>query len=360
MKSLKFFDNIAKTKFDFVKHAWKFAIASLLIIGVGLITWIAAGFNLGLDFTGGTIVKVQIGAQLDEKGAYDKYSKEITSVLSEYKIKVSQMQKEDSGEDAAISVRFQDISGYSATQMSDLVKNEVTSALTAKINPDGTNQDFKVEESQRIGATASSDLLTSALLAIMISAVLILIYIAIRFELLSGLATLVTILHDVLIVCALVAIFRIEVNSGFIAALITVIGYSINNTIIIFDRVRENMNNDNVAKLGTNYVVNASVKQTLVRSCYTTLTTLLAVALLAIIGVSSIKIFLLPIIIGTIAGAYSSIFLAPALWAIMLTNYSERMKLKGKTPRLSIFKKKKEVKENKNANANVVETTVAE
>lgn len=357
MKSHKFFDSVEKTKFDFVKHAWKFAIASLLVICVGLIMWIAMGFNLGLDFTGGTIVKVQIGAQLDEKGAYDKYSKDITSVLSSYDIKVSQMQKEDSGEDASISVRFQDVSGLSATQMTDLVKNEVTTALTAKLNPDGTNQDFKIEESQRIGATASSNLLTSALLAVMISALLILIYIAIRFELLSGLSTLVTILHDVLIVCAFVAIFRIEVNSGFIAAVITVIGYSINNTIIIFDRVRENMRNENVAKFGTNYVVNTSVKQTLVRSCYTTLTTLLAVALLAIIGVSSIKIFLLPIIIGTIAGAYSSIFLAPALWAVMLTNYSERMKLKGKTPRLSIFKNSKKVAETKDAQT--VETTVA-
>lgn len=356
MKSFKFFDDVVKTKFDFVKQAWKFAILSLAIIAVGLIVWISAGFNLGLDFTGGTIVKVQIGTQLDESGAYEEYSKEITKVFEENGIKISQMQKEDSGEDAAISVRFQDIDGYTSEQMSDLVQNEITPELTAVLNPDGSNADFSVQESQRIGATASSDLLSSALLAIMISAVLILIYIAIRFELLSGLATLVTIVHDVLIVCAFVAICRIEVNSGFIAALITVIGYSINNTIIIFDRVRENMNNQNLAKKGTNYIVNLSVKQTLVRSCYTTFSTLLAVALLAIIGVSSIKIFLLPIIIGTIAGAYSSIFLAPALWAIMLNNYSERMRLKGKTPRLSLFKKKK-VKETKDEN--VVETTTA-
>lgn len=364
MKSLKFFDDIAKTKFDFVKHAWKFAILSLAIIGVGLIVWIAAGFNLGLDFTGGTIVKIQIGAELDEDGAYEEYASEITAVFEANGIKVSQMQQEDSGEDAAISVRFQDIDGYSADQMSDLIQNEITAQLTAALNPDGSNADFQVQESQRIGATASSDLLSSALLAIIISALLILIYIAIRFELLSGLATLVTIVHDVLIVCAFVAICRIEVNSGFIAALITVIGYSINNTIIIFDRVRENMNDTTLAKKGNNYIVNLSVKQTLVRSCYTTFSTLLAVALLAIIGVSSIKIFLLPIIVGTIAGAYSSILLAPALWATMLNNYTERMKLKGKTPRLSIFKKKTtkdnaKVDETEDKKENTVETTLA-
>ena len=358
MKSLKAIDNIAKTKFDFVKHAWKFALASLAIFLVGIIVWICCGLNLGLDFTGGTILKVQIGEQLEEKGAYSKYSNTIEDVLNEYGITVSQIQKEDSGDKASISVRFQDINGYTADQMSDLVQNEVTTALTQELNANGDNANFKVQESQRIGATASSNLLSSAILAVLISAILILIYIAIRFELLSGLATLATIVHDVLIVFALVAIFRIEINSTFVAAIITVIGYSINNTIIIFDRIRENMANERIANDGSDYVVQVSVKQTLVRSLYTTATTLLAILALTIIGVPSIKIFLLPIIFGLIAGAYSSIFLAPALWTIMLRNYTERMKLKGKTVKLSILNKKK--KEKKTTKSEVVETTVVQ
>ena len=73
MKSFKFFDNVSKTKFDFVKHAWKFAIVSLAVVMVGLIMWVSAGFNLGLDFTGGTIIKVQVGAELDKNGVYDEY-----------------------------------------------------------------------------------------------------------------------------------------------------------------------------------------------------------------------------------------------------------------------------------------------
>ena len=255
-------------------------------------------------------------------------------------------------------MRFQDIRGYTADQMSELVQNDVTTALTQELNADGSNANFKVQESQRIGATASSNLLSSAILAVLISAILILIYIAIRFELLSGLATLATIVHDVLIVFALVAIFRIEINSTFVAAIITVIGYSINNTIIIFDRIRENMANERVADNGSDYVVQVSVKQTLVRSLYTTATTLLAILALTIIGVPSIQIFLLPIIFGLIAGAYSSIFLAPALWTIMLKNYTERMKLKGKTVKLSILNKKK--KEKKTTKSEVVETTVVQ
>lgn len=357
MKSTKLLDTLEKTKFDFVKHAWKFALGSLAIFLVGIIVWLSCGLNLGLDFTGGTILKIQVGEELEGKGAYTRYANEIEDVLGEYGITVSQMQKEDSGDKAAISVRFQDVNGYSADQMSDLVANEITQALTAELNPNGDNANFKVQESQRIGATASSDLLSSAILAILISSILILIYIAIRFELLSGLATLATIVHDVLIVFALVAIFRIEINSTFVAAIITVIGYSINNTIIIFDRVRENMNNDKVSSQGSDHVVNVSVKQTLVRSIYTTATTLLAVLALVIIGVPSIQIFLLPIIFGLLAGAYSSIFLAPALWTIMLRNYTERMKLKGKTVKLSILSKKK--KENKK-DKDIVETTIAQ
>lgn len=357
MKSLRFFDKIEHTKFDFVKHAWKFALVSLAIFLAGIIVWIACGLNLGLDFTGGSIVKIQIGSQLDEDGAYSRYSQQIEDVFADFGISLGQMQQEDSGENAAISVRFQDLDGYSAEQMSELVTGDITAALTQTLNPDGSNASFQVQESQRIGATASSNLLSSAILAILISAVLILIYIAIRFELLSGLATLVTIVHDVLIVFALVSIFRIEINSTFVAAIITVIGYSINNTIIIFDRVRENMNNEKVAANGADYVVQVSVKQTLVRSLYTTFTTLLAIALLAIIGVQSIQIFLLPIIFGLIAGAYSSIFLAPALWAIMLKNYTQRMKLKGKPVKLSILNRKK--KEEKKSDE-VVETTVAQ
>ncbi len=356
MKSFNTFDKIQNTKFDFVKHAWKFAIASLVIFTVGIIVWLACGLNLGLDFTGGTIVKIQIGAQLDEKGAYNEYANKIEDVFGKYNIEISQMQKEDSGENAAISVRFQDIEGYSAEQMTELVKGEITTELTQVLNADGQNTDFKVQESQRIGATASSDLLSSAILAILISSVLILIYIAFRFELLSGLATLVTIVHDVLIVFALVSIFRIEINSAFVAAIITIIGYSINNTIIIFDRVRENMNNEKIAELGANHVIQVSVKQTLIRSMYTTLTTLLAIAMLAIIGVSSIQIFLLPIIFGLIAGLYSSVFLAPALWCVMLTNYTDRMNAKGKPVKLSIVNKKKK---NNDKNKDVIETKMA-
>lgn len=333
MKSNKFFDNVQNTKLDFVKNFFKFGAVSLVIILVGMIVWITAGFNLGLDFTGGTIVKVKFGQVLEEQGRYETYTAQINEIFNKYGIAISQTQKEDSNEEASISVRFKDPANLSEAELSALIAGDITDELTATFNPDDSNADFAVYESQRIGATASGELIAKSLIAIIIAAVLLLIYIAIRFQFASGVATLIAIIHDVLVVCALMAIFRIEINAAFIAALITVIGYSINNTIITFDRVRENERNENVMKLGTAHLVNLSIKQTLVRSIYTSLTTLISIIALVILGVTSIKIFLIPIIIGLIAGTYSSIFIAAPLWQIMIRRLLERKKIEGELKR---------------------------
>ena len=159
-----------------------------------------------------------------------------------------------------------------------------------------------------------------------------LVYIVIRFELLSGLAAVVALAHDMLMMVCFMAIFHIELNSSFIAALITVLGYSINNTIIIFDRVRENMR-FMFGKKGPNgklikpaYIANKSVQETVWRSINTTITTLITISLVAIIGVSSIRIFALPIIFGLISGTYSSIFLAPTIWSMLASYFPGSLK----------------------------------
>ena len=154
------------------------------------------------------------------------------------------------------------------------------------------------------------------MVAIFVSITLILVYVAFRFEPLSGIASTLCLLHDVLITLSLVAMFRIQVNTAFIAAIITIIGYSINNSIIIFDRVRENIKKPSLSDKTNKEIVNISIKQSLLRTINTTATTLLAVLMLAIIGVSSIREFIIVIIIGIVAGIYSSIFLASPFWAV--------------------------------------------
>lgn len=167
-----------------------------------------------------------------------------------------------------------------------------------------------------VGATVSTELLFSAILAVTLALMFMLSYIGIRFQLSSGLACIIALFHDIIIMFAAMAIFHIEINSTFIAALITILGYSINNSIIIFDRVRENMRSIYAKSMTPEQIANNSVKETLLRSINTTITTLIMISMVAIIGVSDIRIFALPIIIGLIAGTYSSICIAPSLWAL--------------------------------------------
>ena len=330
------FDNFLNKDMNIVKN-WKYyIIAPLVIVFVAIIVFACLGFNLGIDFTGGTILKVNFGTDISNS-EYNNYKSEIESILNDNNIKKYSLQKEGSTEDASISIKFQDINGKTEEEMADVI-SVVIEQIESSLNPDNSIPNFNVEDSQRIGASASDNLIRDALLSIGLAVLLMLIYIAIRFEFASGIAAIVALLHDVLIMCAMVIICRIQVNSSFIAALITIIGYSINNTIVIFDRIRENLRKDEYSKTTNAQMVDISVRQTLTRTIYTSLTTILSVALLAIIGVSSIREFLFPIIIGLFAGTYSSIFLSGTIWSFIYN----RSKDKRLQKRLKEDKKKKE------------------
>ena len=173
-----------------------------------------------------------------------------------------------------------------------------------------------VASGSMVGATVSTELIFNAVLAVVLALIFMLCYIGIRFQLSSGLACIVALLHDVLMMFAFMAICHIEINSTFIAALITILGYSINNSIIIFDRVRENMRSVYAKDMTSEQIANKSVRETLMRSINTTITTLIMIIMVAILGVTDIKIFAFPIIIGLISGTFSSIFIAPSLWAL--------------------------------------------
>lgn len=170
-----------------------------------------------------------------------------------------------------------------------------------------------VNSSGFVSSTVSSELLQRAILAVVVAIVCMLIYIWIRFELLSGLASIIALFHDLIIMMCGMLIFRIEINQTIIAAIITILGYSINNTIIIFDRIRENVKMMPVASNAE--IVNTSVKSTMSRTVFTTLTTLVMILAICILGVADIRIFALPIIFGLVAGFYSANFIAPSIWA---------------------------------------------
>ena len=167
---------------------------------------------------------------------------------------------------------------------------------------------------------------SNAIVAVIVSAICMLIYIWFRFKDIRFAASAVlALIHDVLVVLAFYAVSRISVGNTFIACMLTILGYSINATIVIFDRIRENLKtmakNDTVEN-----VVNVSITQTLTRSIYTSFTTFVTIAVLYIMGVSAIQEFALPLIVGIVAGAYSSVCITGALWYVMRTHLARKKK----------------------------------
>ena len=171
-----------------------------------------------------------------------------------------------------------------------------------------------------VSAVAGRDLLSNAVKALLIAFVCMLIYIAIRFDVFSGLAALFGLAHDVLIMCSFMVFFRwaYQVNSSFIAAILTIVGYSINNTIIIFDRIRESAKKPGLSQLPRVQIVEESVSSTLSRTINTTLTTMITLVTLYIFGVESIREFAFPLVVGMIAGTYSSVLLSGQVWAMWM------------------------------------------
>ena len=308
---------------DFISKTKIWILIPLVIIIAGAIVMATVGMNLGIDFTGGGIITVALGEELEGAG-YNTHLTQIRDIAEAKGVKVSYVQKTGEGYEAAIQVRYT----YSGTDEELIsVGSQIVEELktieeyNAVFEEDNANLSV-----QSIGATASSSLLKWALISISIAIVVMLIYIGFRFDWLSGLAAVIALFHDTLIMIALTTIFRIQVNTNFIAAIITIIAYSINASIILFDRVR------GMRKLLTINdvfdpadIANKAIRATMTRTIYTSLTTLFTIVALAIFGVASIQEFALPIIIGILAGAYSSMLLAPSLWVIFQKSRIKRM-----------------------------------
>lgn len=323
MKSNKFKNGLAK--FDFCSKLKICSIISLTLILIGILVISIFGFNLGIDFTGGTVLNVKVGSKLEEGNNYSIVSTEIRNIFKEEGFEIGYLQQEGEGEEAQVAIRFKDKKGLTEAQMQEEIEILKTK-LENNLELDGSKLNVTISNGSRIAGSASKTLLINSILAILVAIILILIYIAVRFELLSGLTAILMLVHDVLIMCALVAIFRIQINAGFIAALITIIGYSINNVIMVFDKIRENKKREDYKTLTSAELANLSIKQVFNRTMLTALTTIVSILALVIIGVTSIREFLIPILFGLLSGVYSSTMLAGPVWAFI----NDRTKQKNK------------------------------
>ncbi len=288
--------------------------------------------NIGIDFQGGTLLQVQMVEQPMLGENQQKNTDFIVEIAEEHGVKVALTQT--SGDDTII-VRYTNFVNGENYGSDELVSkmSTINSNIEEKIK-----EKFKAEygvepevSTSITGASASNSLIKTAFLSVGIALILIFIYIIIRFDLFSGISAVIVLLHDVLMLIAFTVIFRVEINSPFVAAIITIVAYSINNTIMVFDRVRSHVaaNKKSEQAMNPYALADRSLSDALVRTVFCTFTTAITILVLIILGVASIRSFGLPIFFGLMAGLFSSVFISPALWAMMTDAKIKHDKKKG-------------------------------
>ena len=273
--------------------------AGIMVLAL-LLSLFGMGINVGIDFSGGMSMQYTMGEAVTQS--------DIEGVLNGIGLKDYAVSVQGTGKDSInIRIKAIDEDGVQGVQAS------ITEALQAKYPNAAIYGDVNY-----VGPVAGATLLRNAFFSVLIAALCMLIYIAIRFDFNSGAAAVLGLVHDVLIMLSFMVILRsfVQMNSSFIAAMLTIVGYSINNTIIIFDRIRENARKMPSSTPRVD-VVNRSIKECLGRTINTTLTTLVTIVSLYIFGVSSIREFALPIIVGIISGVYSANMINGYVWAFL-------------------------------------------
>ena len=319
-----------------LKNKWVFMGISIVLMIVSVVSLLTRGFNLDTDFAGGIAVTYEIKADFDVADVENIVSNALGADQ-----KASSVQRSNDNE---VVIKF----GYDNSLESDEARSDfalskvsaITTSLVEKYDPNGAaaveedaaaveetaegeNPEENAEEVKEavvtlknqdiISPSTGQELARSAFWMSLLACIAILLYVTFRFEFVSGVVAVVCLVHDVLILLGIYSIAGWSVDTNFIAAILTVLGYSINNTIVIMDRIRENTRHarkESYAEIADN-----SVNQTIGRSINTTITTLLTIGMVYILGVTSIKAFALPIIIGILIGFYSSVFVAGSLWA---------------------------------------------
>lgn len=275
---------------------------SLVLLIIGLVSYGLQGLNKGIDFTSGNVLQIQFGKEvttpqieevLDEQGLAG-YSVQAAGNVSEYVIRTK--------------------------ELTEAQNKELLSAFEEKYGP------LDIKQNQKIGEVIGRELTRKAILALAISAVLMIIYISFRFEATFGVTAVAALLHDVLVTVGIFSLFQIEIDSSFVAAVLTIIGYSINNTIVTFDRIRENLSF--AKKEALSVIVDKSINQTLVRTINMSLTVIFPLVALLVFGGNTTKVLSLALLIGVIVGTYSSTCIATSLWFDLRNKLDEGKKFK--------------------------------
>ena len=284
-------------KFNYLKYRYIFLIFSLLVIIGGIAYGLVTDYRFDIDFKGGTTIQVDLGQEFDNN--------EIENLVADVTSTKPLVQKMTGG-NSSVSITCEPIEQETSDKVVEALKSKYTNMQEPSV--------------KNIQPSYGKELLNSALLAVGVAIVVILLYVGIRFKTLgfsAAITAIIALIHDVLFIVAIYGIIKFPINSTFVAVILTIIGYSINDTIIVYDRIRENKKKVTRSK-DLKDTINLSISQVIKRTILTSLTTVTAVIVVYVFALINnqqvLQEFSLPLIIGVLVGTYSSIFIASSLW----------------------------------------------
>ena len=272
---------------------------SIVLVVLSIVVFFAKGLNYGIDFTGGNLFQLKYN---DKKITLTEINENLDKLSEKLPQVNSNSRKVQISEDGTVILRV--------PELKEEDKKEVLNSLQEL----GA---FNLDKEDKVGASIGDDLKKSAIYSLGIGAILIVLYITLRFEFSFAIGGILSLLHDIIIAVGFIALMGYEVDTPFIAAILTILGYSINDTIVIYDRIRENLKRRHTKNWTLEDCMDESVNQTAIRSLNTSITTLFSVIALLIFGGASLKTFIMTLLIGILAGTYSSIFIATPIVYIL-------------------------------------------
>ena len=288
-----------KVNLHIIRNIKYYLSVSIILVVLSIVVFFAKGLNYGIDFTGGNLFQLKYN---DKKITLTEINENLDKLSEKLPQVNSNSRKVQISEDGTVILRV--------PELKEEDKKEVLNSLQEL----GA---FNLDKEDKVGASIGDDLKKSAIYSLGIGAILIVLYITLRFEFSFAIGGILSLLHDIIIAVGFIALMGYEVDTPFIAAILTILGYSINDTIVIYDRIRENLKRRHTKNWTLEDCMDESVNQTAIRSLNTSITTLFSVIALLIFGGASLKTFIMTLLIGILAGTYSSIFIATPIVYIL-------------------------------------------
>ena len=288
-----------KVNLHIIRNIKYYLSVSIVLVVLSIVVFFAKGLNYGIDFTGGNLFQLKYN---DKKITLTEINENLDKLSEKLPQVNSNSRKVQISEDGTVILRV--------PELKEEDKKEVLNSLQEL----GA---FNLDKEDKVGASIGDDLKKSAIYSLGIGAILIVLYITLRFEFSFAIGGILSLLHDIIIAVGFIALMGYEVDTPFIAAILTILGYSINDTIVIYDRIRENLKRRHTKNWTLEDCMDESVNQTAIRSLNTSITTLFSVIAILIFGGASLKTFIMTLLIGILAGTYSSIFIATPIVYIL-------------------------------------------